>query len=531
VDFTVPAARFGSMDWVIEKLGPQAITYPNQKEYARAAIQASSLTSEECTVFTHSGWRQVRESQRVFLDGGGAIGANGRVPNLHVQLPSGLSGYQLTLPHNSERLLTAARAVLNLLDSLPSRIAHLLIGGVCRALMGDADFAVHLAGSTGVFKSEIAALAQQFFGSAMNRTNLPGAWSSTGNSLEAVTFYAKDVLLVIDDFAPHGATSDVARYHANAERVFRAIGNRADRRRLDSSARFREPRPPRAFVLSTGEEIPRGQSIRARLFIAELLKGEVDGTVLKTCQTDARDGLYCELTAGFVQWIAPVYEQKQADFKKRSLELRDQALRNAAHARTPDIISGLQASLELFFDFLRTLGVIDSAEYERRTHASWRILRELAAVQSKYQVDSEPTARFLGLLQSCLISGQAHLAGRDGGVPESGVDCGWVHEAAGWSPKGRRIGWAFEGRVYLDQMAAHQVVQIAGRESGEALAISESTLAKRLKEKGLLVSTSKSRGTLTIRKKIAGSSKIVLALRWDTVFSSDDRSADEDEAA
>jgi hypothetical protein len=38
----------------------------------------------------------------------------------------------------------------------------------------------------------------------MNRLHLPGAWASTGNSLEALAFHAKDALIVIDDFAPQG---------------------------------------------------------------------------------------------------------------------------------------------------------------------------------------------------------------------------------------------------------------------------------------------------------------------------------------
>src|SRR5437868_540006 len=37
--FAVPAAEFGRMGWVLQKLGPQAIIYPGQQQHARAAIQ------------------------------------------------------------------------------------------------------------------------------------------------------------------------------------------------------------------------------------------------------------------------------------------------------------------------------------------------------------------------------------------------------------------------------------------------------------------------------------------------------------
>ena len=51
------------------------------------------------------------------------------------------------------------------------------------------------------------------------------------------------------------------------------------------------------------------------------------------------------------------------------------------------------------------------------------------------------------------------------------------------------------------------MVQIAGRDIGEALAVSEQTLRKRLHEKGLLASVDEKRETLTVRRSIGGSSK------------------------
>lgn len=88
-------------------------------------------------------------------------------------------------------------------------------------------FSIHIAGASGAFKTERAALEQQHFGLTMNRLNLPGAWSSTSNALEVLAFHAKDSLLVVDDFAPQGNVSEVSRYHAAADRIFRAVGIRS----------------------------------------------------------------------------------------------------------------------------------------------------------------------------------------------------------------------------------------------------------------------------------------------------------------
>src|SRR5260370_34857800 len=109
----------------------------------------------------------------------------------------------------------------------------------------------------------------------MDRLRLPDNWSSTANSLEMLTFYAKDALLVIDDFAPQGSAVDVSGYHATAGRVLRSAGNQSGRGRLDSNSSLQEPKHPRALILSTGEDIPRGHSIRARLLTLELSHGTI----------------------------------------------------------------------------------------------------------------------------------------------------------------------------------------------------------------------------------------------------------------
>ena len=56
--FTIPASEFASMDWPIERLGAAAITFPNQREYARTAIQSLSLTATgSASIRTRAGAR------------------------------------------------------------------------------------------------------------------------------------------------------------------------------------------------------------------------------------------------------------------------------------------------------------------------------------------------------------------------------------------------------------------------------------------------------------------------------------------
>jgi hypothetical protein len=506
------------MDWPIERMGPAAITFPNQREYARTAIQSFSLSAKERCIYTHSGWRKVGD-RWIFLHGGGAIGGDGPVSDIDVRLIGPMRHFNLCLPSGIEQLASAVKASLRLLRLGPPAISYPLLAATCRAVFGEADFAMHLVGETGAFKSELAALYQQHFGPTMSRLNLPSSWSSTGNSLEVLAFQAKDALLVIDDFAPQGSASDVARYHAAADRVFRAAGNHAGRGRLDSTAKLRESKPPRALILSTGEDIPRGQSVRARIIILELLKGAIRANVLTECQTDARAGLYTMAMGAFLQWFAGRYEEVRAAFERLVSKYRSLALLDAAHARTPEIVANLQAAFELYLDSAVYAGALVASERVRLASACWEALSETAAAQAKHQAATEPTARFLALLRECLTSGRAHLQTTKAGVPDrSPESCGWRFDNQSWKSQGACIGWVDGENIYLEPTVAYGVIQMMARDMNEPFETSPQILKKRLSEKGLLASVEPKHETLTVRRSIAGSTKSVLCFLRSTLL-------------
>jgi hypothetical protein len=82
--------------------------------------------------------------------------------------------------------------------------------------------------------------------------------------------------MVLDDFAPTGSSYDVQRWHKKADRVLRAKGNASGRQRMRPDTTLRPEKPPRALILSTGEDVPRGQSLRARMLVLGLGPGQLD---------------------------------------------------------------------------------------------------------------------------------------------------------------------------------------------------------------------------------------------------------------
>jgi hypothetical protein len=226
----VAADQYASMRWPVAVWGTRAVVHagPGTADHLRAAIQLLSGDVPSRMVYGHTGWREV-SGQWVYLHAAGGIGPGGAAPAIEVRLPDALAGYTLPAPPDGAELAAAVRASLHLIDLAPDRVMAPLLGAVYRAVLGAADYGLHLCGPTGAGKTELAALAQQHHGAGLDARHLPGTWSSTGNSLEALAHAAQHALLVVDDFAPGGTAADVARIHREADRLLRAQGNRSGR--------------------------------------------------------------------------------------------------------------------------------------------------------------------------------------------------------------------------------------------------------------------------------------------------------------
>ena len=511
VAFVLSAAEFARMDWVLNRLGPRAIVYPGQKQHARAAIQWLSGEIRQEHIFTHLGWRK-HGPHWMYLHAGGALGAGGPQLGVQVQPPAALASYQVRSPKNSEEIVEAVRASLGCLSFAPDRISLPLLAAVYRAALGSVDFSVFVAGQTGVFKTAIAALCQQHFGSSMDATNLPANFASTGNALEGIAFHAKDALLVVDDFAPTGTHRD-SELDRIAERLFRAAGNRQGRSRLSGNGRVSTPKLPRTLVLATGEKVPPGRSIRARLLVVEVTSGEVNRSTLSECQCSGREGKFSTAMGAFLIWMAGRYEELQERLRLRVQEIRRQGRGRSIHARLPGILAELQTGWEIFLEFALEAGAIGETERVELAERSERALNELAERQAKYQLSSDPAALFVCLLRVALARGHAHVANREGGAPGEMAAWGWRPDPSGQGcvAQGPCIGWLSGDDLFLDPVVSYQVAR--GMGGSEGLPLSEQSLRRRLHDHGLLVSTDAGRQMLTVRRTLSGCPRQVLHLQ------------------
>ena len=224
----VPAERFPGMGWVT-KWGMAPIIHAGQaiKDHLRAAIQMLSGEVPSRTVYGHLGWRKIGEYW-TYLHTSGAIGPKGPILDVNVEPGDGnLRDFTFPDVPAEEDLQGAIQASMSLLDLASPATSFSVLAATYRAPLGEAlpvDFSLFFSGPTGTQKTELSAMAQAHFGPGFHGKNLPGSWSSTANALEKLAFLAKDMVLVVDDFAPVGSNTDVQRMHREADRLLRARG-------------------------------------------------------------------------------------------------------------------------------------------------------------------------------------------------------------------------------------------------------------------------------------------------------------------
>ena len=508
--FVVAAAEFSRMNWVLRQLGPQAIIYPGQQQHARAAIQSLSGAIRQEQIFTHLGWRKCGQDW-MYLQAGGALSASGTLAGCQVRLPTSLRHYQTRMPADPGEVVIAVRASLRLLSVGPERITLPLLASIYRAPFGGVDFSVFLMGRTGTFKTALAALCQQHFGLAMDASSLPGNFASTANALEELAFAAKDAVLVVDDFAPTGGVGDKELYGI-AERLFRAAGNHQGRSRMNGH--LVASRPPRALIMATGEEVPRGHSLRARLLILQVHPGNVDQGVLTESQRAGHQGLFAAAMGAYLVWMAARHNQLQECLRTRVLEIRGGVHKQSdpIHARLATTLAELQSGFEIWLRFAVEVGAITDAERNRMQERSEKALDHVARLQAPYHRGSDPAFRFILLLQTALATGAGHAADRRGCAPDSPERWGWRKlKGQAWVPQATRFGWVVGNDLFLEPDASYEVAQnIAGT---ERLPVSSQTLRHRLREHGLLASVDAGRQMLLIRRTLEGMARQVLHLR------------------
>jgi len=255
--------------------------------------------------YNFMGWMQL-DSRWVYVSPQDCITAKGKLAEPpSVELDHRLRDYGLQAANWSDSL-AAFDAVTKV---LPPHLASCLIAFALLPVLQRffpttaTRPAVHLVGTSGSGKSEIASLLSSFYGQ-FSRDTPPAQWGDTINTVETLGYPLADTIFWVDDYK--SIYADEKTFTRFLQSYSRGMG----RGRLTREAKVRQEKPCRGLILSTGETTIEGEmSVIARMLVLEVPpweKRDPDGQALVHAE-GLRDSLP-GFTAHFASWMAKQLE-------------------------------------------------------------------------------------------------------------------------------------------------------------------------------------------------------------------------------
>lgn len=471
---------------------PLPLTFPrggqSKGQVANAIIQSSGVVPVE-TAYGLLGWREISPGRWVYLHAGGAIGEEGSLLGIRVEVSPRLRGF--TLPPEvptGDDLRTAYDSVMALTEYLPHRIAYPLIAGGCRAVLGDCPTSLFLLGRSATYKSGCAALIQQMFDPSARYNKLPagaGEGAATAGALEHLLYEAGHTALVLDDLAPDRGS---ARSNSRGAEILRTAGNRQSKARLerDTNKGLKADKLPRAFVCVTGEDQPTVQSAERRTIYIKFTRGDVsiDGlrALSEPWMIQARPGV----TAALAQRMAPLmpaqdWLEQQRDYWAGWLAAGYEDADGMVAGRC-NTVAELAIGIRVLLDMVVEAGVVSRDEAAQRWHEAWSALRETLEAQFDITDRRSLPERFGELLRSAVVSHRAHLQSPTGGEPPRAVQFGWTRDDFSAKPNGAMVGWTDGQTLWLQPGSAFAVAEAEGRSQSDPLDVTQRALKGALVE-------------------------------------------------
>lgn len=436
----VEARSFGKLDWVPDNWGMRPIiTLPPGKSYllARAIQEVSMETVQRERLYTFTGWREC-EGRRGFLSASGWLGVDGLNDQVRVDLgTNNLRHY--ALPKGEFDHEQAVRATLDFLRLGPRKVTAPLWAAMYAAPLTSLrplNAVLSVYGTTQSGKSTLAHLALTHFGAGFIQGrdyHAPIDWTSTVTAIEAAMFLARDVPLVIDDFAPQFSSVAEARsMHKKAHHVVRSVGNRSARGRSRADLSQQNTRFPRGLVIMTAENPLMGQSIVGRMLYIGVELGDIlppaTGTEdkLTALQARAQQGQLAQAMTLYLQYLAEHWEQISAEYT-RNVDRAAQRARQigSLQNRLPDAYAVLAASQELALRCFEAMQLVSWKESDELIEENNQALLTLIQSQAEQVAAESPVRKFFTAIASLLVEGKVFVAPRtqsDGFQPPFGAD-------------------------------------------------------------------------------------------------------------
>ncbi len=466
-------------DWLAKHFGTSVSLHARPGEL-RAALTSMS-TPKRVRVVDRTGFMQT-EQGAVFLYNGGHAGAQDA--SVRAELEGPLAGYDL--PFGRVHAVAAFRHALTLFQFLKPVQALVLLAAMACAVLSDiapVRFCLVLVGRSQSLKTTLAHVALSFFGTFDRKKGTVDVMS-TPASIEDVLHRAKDVITVIDDFAPGSNAVHADRVRTVVEQVIRGIGNGSNRSRMTADMKRRADRPPRGLAIITAEESPgQTESIQARCVMTRLVRGDVNLAQLSAFQVQL--DILPAVTRDLVDWVI---EDRDGVARLRADEevaARRHLPAELGSHRAVGAVADLRAGFGLFLAAAERCGAVSPEERAALSATADAALAGLLREQEVARSDADAAEAFMDAFYAAWGSGALQILGTSSAR----------HAAHGYFDAAR-------GRVYLHFDQVWNDLAARRRSAGEALGAKKHEVLERLRDDGRL--RLEERGRFTVKVPLQG---------------------------
>lgn len=406
---TLNIKDFESLNWIANgtwNFEPRISPNGNNKEYFKDTSKILSKLSTKEIIYSHMGFRKINGKLH-YLYHGGVIGEN---KDIKVDLSeSGLEQYKFIEDQlDSKQIKECVETSLSLLNVGKETIMVPLLGNIFLAPLQEIfreieianGFVTWILGESGTQKSTLAALMLSHFGN-FERDTIPCGFKDTVNSLEKQAFIVKDSVFLIDDYYPSQSLQESRKMEAVAESIFGMAGDKQGRSRMKQNGKdIRKSYSSRGILMATGENFPNfAESRVARSVIVEIEKGDLRLDILSYLQGNKDKLNIC--MREYIKWIIVNYDKIREQIKNDFPRYRKKFNRDFSHARIPENMASLYIGCEMFFEFARANGVIDTTVMTEWKLICFNSLLKLANKQSIRTSDSKPDKMFFLQYKNC----------------------------------------------------------------------------------------------------------------------------------
>lgn len=437
------------------------------------------------TIYTHTGWKVI-DGQRVFLNGGYSVTAEGLTDRYTVELAPDLARCYRFIPCEDD----TGECFKTLLERMPKAAPDWLIipsiayifmsplNAMLRELGAEPSFSFYLIGKTGTFKSSWTKVLLSFFGRLGYAETAPCTFLDTQNAVGRKLALAADVPLLLDDRRPTSNAADKMRYEGLEKFASSAIGDRAARGRADVTGNLRESYVARSNLIITAEECFQniGASAVARSVSVELEPNTIDLPALMELQE--RPEHLNKIMQLFLQWLIGSWDDLRACVLDKLAEYRAN-FADAGHPRLATAFSQLMLGHAMYLAFLQDHGQIDKLEAATVRARAQRVFLDMCERQTERVEGEKPTRLFVELLREMLETKQVRLCDAR---PRTVAGITTEQEITGPSA----VGYEDDEFLYLIPRTAYSAVTAFYAKSGYTFPASPAALWKMFMDEGAI---------------------------------------------